>query len=77
MPDVERIHLSPPDMTDLEREALLRAFDSNWITTMGAEVDAFEAEGFIWGGRWYHFDSLHFEYRPELIALAKRGWPRE
>ena len=44
MPDVERIHLSPPDMTDLEREALLRAFDSNWITTMGAEVDAFEAE---------------------------------
>jgi len=31
-------------MTDLERNALIRAFDSNWITTMGAEVDAFEAE---------------------------------
>lgn len=40
-------------------------------------VDIFERHGFIWGGRWYHFDSLHFEYRPELIALANQGWPRE
>jgi hypothetical protein len=39
-------------------------------------VEIFERHGFIWGGRWYHFDSLHFEYRPELIALAK-GWPRQ
>jgi hypothetical protein len=31
-----------------------------------AIVDAFEAEGFIWGGRWYHYDTMHFEYRPEL-----------
>jgi hypothetical protein len=40
-------------------------------------VEAFERHGFIWGGRWYHFDSLHFEYRPELIALARQGWPRD
>jgi hypothetical protein len=32
-----------------------------------AIVDAFEAEGFIWGGRWSHFDTMHFEYRPELL----------
>jgi hypothetical protein len=32
-----------------------------------AIVDAFEAEGFIWGGRWYHYDTMHFEYRPELF----------
>lgn len=32
-----------------------------------ALVDAFEAEGFIWGGRWYHYDTMHFEYRPELL----------
>jgi hypothetical protein len=31
----------------------------------------FEKHGFIWGGKWYHVDSLHFEYRPELIAYAK------
>lgn len=29
-------------------------------------VDIFEAEDFIWGGRWYHYDTMHFEYRPEL-----------
>jgi hypothetical protein len=31
-------------------------------------VDAFEAERFIWGGKWYHYDTMHFEYRPELFA---------
>lgn len=30
-------------------------------------VEAFEAEHFIWGGKWYHFDTMHFEYRPELF----------
>jgi hypothetical protein len=33
-------------------------------------VDAFEHHGFIWGGRWYHYDTMHFEYRPELLAGA-------
>jgi D-alanyl-D-alanine carboxypeptidase len=35
-------------------------------------VEAFERHGFIWGGRWYHYDTMHFEYRPELIAIARR-----
>lgn len=30
-------------------------------------VDVFEKHGFIWGGRWYHYDTMHFEYRPELL----------
>jgi D-alanyl-D-alanine carboxypeptidase len=30
-------------------------------------VSAFERHGFIWGGRWQHFDTMHFEYRPELL----------
>ena len=30
-------------------------------------IDAFEKYGFIWGGKWYHFDTMHFEYRPELL----------
>jgi hypothetical protein len=33
-----------------------------------AIVEAFEAEGFIWGGRWFHYDTMHFEYRPELFG---------
>lgn len=35
-------------------------------------VSAFEAEGFIWGGRWSHFDTMHFEYRPELARPMLR-----
>jgi len=30
-------------------------------------VHIFERHGFIWGGRWYHYDTMHFEYRPELL----------
>ncbi|WHH60868.1 M15 family metallopeptidase [Petroclostridium sp. X23] len=34
-------------------------------------VQIFENNGFIWGGKWGHFDILHFEYRPEFIIKAK------
>ena len=27
----------------------------------------FEKYGFIWGGKWKHYDTMHFEYRPELL----------
>jgi len=30
-------------------------------------VEVFEKYGFIWGGKWYHYDTMHFEYRPELM----------
>lgn len=30
-------------------------------------VLVFEKYGFIWGGKWYHYDTMHFEYRPELF----------
>ena len=30
-------------------------------------VTIFEKHGFIWGGKWYHFDTMHFEFRPELL----------
>lgn len=39
-----------------------------WHNSMPqAIVDAFEAEWFIWGGRWNHYDTMHFEFRPELF----------
>lgn len=31
-------------------------------------VRVFEKHGFIWGGYWYHFDTMHFAYRPELFS---------
>lgn len=40
-----------------------------WSNKIPQEIVAiFEKHGFIWGGRWYHFDTMHFEYRPELLA---------
>lgn len=38
-------------------------------------VDAFEAEGFVWGGRWRHYDTMHFEWRPELFDPACKAQP--
>lgn len=34
-------------------------------------VEAFEKNNLIWGGKWNHFDILHFEYRPEIILKAR------
>jgi hypothetical protein len=34
-------------------------------------IEVFEKHGFVWGGKWYHFDTMHFEYRPEIIAASK------
>jgi hypothetical protein len=33
-------------------------------------VRIFERHGFIWGGKWHHYDTMHFEYRPELVGRA-------
>jgi hypothetical protein len=33
-------------------------------------IQAFESFGFIWGGKWLFFDTMHFEYRPEILLLS-------
>ena len=44
------------------------------LARIPAEVVAiFERHGFIWGGKWSHYDTMHFEYRPELLN-ADPGW---
>ncbi|MEM0908578.1 MAG: M15 family metallopeptidase [Pseudomonadota bacterium] len=35
-------------------------------------ITIFEKHCFIWGGRWYHYDTMHFEYRPELLPGCQR-----
>ena len=30
-------------------------------------VEIFAKHGFYWGGNWYFYDTMHFEYRPELL----------
>jgi len=36
-------------------------------------VEAFERHGFVWGGKWLFFDTMHFEYRPEVLEIARKA----
>ena len=36
-----------------------------------AVVEIFERHGFLWGGKWAHFDNIHFEYRPEILEYNR------
>lgn len=38
-----------------------------------AIIEVFEEHDFIWGGKWYHYDTMHFEYRPELFTCEQRN----
>ncbi|MCD8213698.1 MAG: SH3 domain-containing protein [Campylobacter sp.] len=43
-------------------------WSKNYQNLIPAEiVYIFEKHKFIWGGRWRHFDTMHFEYRPEMF----------
>lgn len=33
----------------------------------GEIAEVFERHGFVWGAKWYHYDTMHFEYRPEML----------
>jgi hypothetical protein len=46
-------------------------FEQRWKVPQTV-IDAFEAEGFVWGGKWLFFDNVHFEYRPEVLILSRR-----
>ena len=45
-----KILLSPPEMSSVERDMLLDAFDSGWIAPAGPDLDAFEHELAIYTG---------------------------
>jgi hypothetical protein len=32
-------------------------------------IRAFESFGFTWGGKWMAYDTMHFEYRPEILIM--------
>jgi len=56
-----------------------RRWNENWMLTPLENrwsppiqvVEAFERQGFIWGGKWVFFDTMHFEFRPELHAYTR------
>lgn len=40
-------------------------------------VYVFQEHGFIWGGKWNNFDTIHFEYRPEILLYVRMRSARE
>jgi hypothetical protein len=47
-------------------------YERRWMPPP-ALVEAFERHGFVWGGKWLFFDTMHFEYRPEVLHLAREA----
>jgi hypothetical protein len=45
-------------------------YERRWMVPQQI-VKAFEQRGFVWGGKWLFFDTMHFEYRPEILVLAE------
>jgi len=41
----------------------------NYYKPPDAVVSAFHFYGFLWGGNWSLIDTMHFEFRPEILLL--------
>ena len=54
----QRVFLSPPDMSTVERARLIETFDSNWLASVGPDLEAFEAGLAEW------------TERPHAVALS-------
>ncbi|UCF98532.1 MAG: M15 family metallopeptidase [Spirochaetaceae bacterium] len=50
-------------------------YEQRWMVPLQI-VKIFEEQGFVWGGKWFYFDTMHFEYRPEILILAKASGDR-
>ena len=48
--------------------------ERRWMPPL-AVIEAFENHGFVWGGKWLSFDTIHFEYRPEIRILSRLHGP--
>jgi hypothetical protein len=47
-------------------------YERRWMPPLPL-VETFERHGFVWGGKWLFFDTMHFEYRPEVLLLARQA----
>ncbi len=60
--------------------AWVRDFNDDWMLVPQEDlwtppekiVQIMLDHGFIWGGTWAIYDTMHFEYKPELIEINKR-----
>jgi hypothetical protein len=52
------------------KDWMLVPLENRWNPPLQV-IEAFEKEGFIWGGKWPVYDNMHFEYRPELHEFSR------
>ena len=50
------------------KEGNVGPYDNKYPEELVRHMERF---GFIWGGKWHHFDGMHFEYRPDLILFSR------
>lgn len=55
------------------KDWMLIPLERRWMPPLEV-IKVFEEEGFIWGGKWHLWDTMHFEYRPELLVLQRWGF---
>ncbi|MDR2768211.1 MAG: M15 family metallopeptidase [Treponema sp.] len=55
--------------SDAGVEWYMTPYERRWHPP-AAVIRAFEAYGFCWGGKWLLFDTMHFEYRPEILIAC-------
>ena len=59
------------DKRDYWKWATKESGEKRLVSYSNELVKVFEQNNFVWGGKWSHFDILHFEYRPEIILKAR------
>lgn len=59
-------------ISDWNPDWMMIPLSKRWMPPK-AVVDIFEQHGFVWGGKWMLWDTIHFEYRPELLILQGKS----
>ena len=59
-------------ISDFDSDWMMIPLSQRWMPPQSV-VDIFERHGFVWGGKWMLWDTIHFEYRPELLILRGRS----
>lgn len=59
-------------ISEWNQDWMMIPLSKRWMPPQSV-VDIFERHGFVWGGKWMLWDTIHFEYRPELLILRGRS----
>jgi peptidoglycan LD-endopeptidase CwlK len=67
--DFKSEHSIPKDQNVMEKDVRTDQLPEYRNRIPYEIIEIFEKYDFIWGGKWRHYDTMHFEYRPEIPRL--------